>query len=206
MTAPIYSTLGQRLQERTEPMQPEDVDAANGYAHGHLSEAMMQPFGQVGELIDPPDPYEPWAPLFKPDLCPDWALTWLGQAVGVRIPETATADQARSMITGLSFEDIGKTSAILAALLLTLTGANPTVYFRERDEGDPYALEIVTRTSETPDPAKSLRALQSQVPAGIKLTFTQVAGWDYQAQTTAGGLYSAQTALGQTYGRQSEGP
>lgn len=200
---PDYTKLGARLQFRTRFIQPEEVDAEYGYAHGHLSEAMMRPFEQIAELVDPPDPYEPWVPLFFLDITPDWALPWLGQAVGVKIPETATPDQARKMIKELSFEKVGTTDAIRTALEFVLTPTDPegkpTVYFRERDGGDAYYLEVITLDSETTDPIAALNAIQSQLPAGIKLRYDQVPGWDYEAMTTDDGPYSALDDTYSTY-------
>lgn len=159
MTEPDYTPLGERLAFRTRFIQPPEVDEQYGYAHGHLAEAMMRPFEQIAELVDPPDPYEPWTPLFYVDITPDWALPWLGQAVGVTIPATATPDQARKMITELNFEEIGKPSYIQSALEFVLISSDPpnppTVYFREREDGNAYVLEVVTLDGEIPESDKA---------------------------------------------------
>lgn len=147
--APTYTPLGQVLQERTEPLQPVVVDEQNGYAHGNLCEAIMRPYQQVGELIDPPDPYEPWTPLFYVDITPDWALQWLGQVVGVRVPNTATPDEARALIKDQSQQEVGKPDAIRSAIEALITG-DETVWFRERANGNAYALEVVILESESP--------------------------------------------------------
>ena len=57
----------------------------------------------------------------------------------------------------------------------------------------------MTLTSETPDPAAVLAALLAQKPAGIVLTYRQVAGWDYQQMTAEGGTYADQSADYTTY-------
>lgn len=204
--APDHTPLGEIFAERYSPLQPPDVDAQHDYAYGHLAEAMMRPFEQLAELIDPPDPYEPWTPLFFVDITPDWALPWLGQVVGVQIPATATPEQAREIIKSLSFEEVGKPAAIKAALALTLDypeGEEPYIYFRER-EPNAYCLEIVTLVEQTPDPAQSLRAIQSQLPAAIKLSFRQIAGWDYQALTDEAWLYSVLPTTFDTYREMSD--
>lgn len=154
---PAYTPLGKRLQERTEQLQPEALDAQYGYAHGHLSEAMMRGLEQLGTLIDPPDPAVPWQPLFDIDLCPDWALPWLAQCVGVRLPQSVTAAQARALIVGLGLHKRGTIGAIVAAGEPFLDeGVRHTVYVRERDGGDPYRLEIVTAEESLPESDREL--------------------------------------------------
>jgi Phage tail protein (Tail_P2_I) len=204
MAEPIYTYLGERLADRTAPLQPPEVDAKYEYLHGHLSEAMMQPYEDVALLVDPEDEdVSPWQPLFDIDLCPDFALPWLAQIVGVRLPTSITGDEAREYIRALSFEEVGKPSAIRAAVGIYLTGSK-TVYFRERDEGDPYALEVVTVDSETPDPSAVQRALEASVPAGIIIRYRAVVGWDYEQMTIEGGLYSALPAKFVNYRALSE--
>jgi len=136
----------------------------------------MRPFEQIAELVDPPDPYEPWTPLFYVEITPDWALPWLGQAVGVTVPVTATPDQARKMIKELSFEKVGTTNAIRSALEFVLVtnppGGKPTVYFREREDGNAYVLEVVTLESEIPETDRLLTNEQANPSFEVDL-----AGW-----------------------------
>jgi len=202
MAAPIYTYLGARLADRTAPLQSPEVDVQYGYVHGHLSEGMMHMYEDVALLVDPEDDI-PWVPLFDIDKCPDFALPWLAQVVGVRLPSSITGDEAREYIKALSFEEVGKPSAIRAAVGIYLTG-NKTVYFRERDAGDAYALEVVTVVSETPDPEAVARALEASVPAGIIIRYRSVVGWDYEQMTIEGGLYSALPAKFANYRALSE--
>jgi hypothetical protein len=187
---PDYTPLGARLADRAGPLQSVEVDAQNGYAFGNLCEGMMRPFEDIALLVDAEDGTSPWVPLFDVDLCPDWALPWLAQVVGVRLPAAVTGDQAREYIKTLSFEQIGKPETIRKVVQSQLTG-DKTVYFRERDGGDAYALEIVTITSETPDAAAISRAILAAVPSGIIVRYRTVLGWDYQQMTTEGGKYLA---------------
>jgi len=202
MAAPIYTYLGARLADRTAPLQSPEVDVQYGYVHGHLSEGMMHMYEDVALLVDPEDDI-PWVPFFDIDKCPDFALPWLAQVVGVRLPSSITGDEAREYIKALSFEEVGKPSAIRAAVGIYLTG-NKTVYFRERDAGDAYALEVVTVVSETPDPEAVARALEASVPAGIIIRYRSVVGWDYEQMTIEGGLYSALPAKFANYRALSE--
>lgn len=181
MPAPVLSALGERLRERTAPLAPDDE--TYGYAHAHLCEALAQMLVQVAEVYDPPDPLPPAAPLMDPAPAPDWALPWVGQLVGVRLPRGATAEQARTLIRDVAGFSRGTPAALAAAAAATLTG-NQVVIFRERDSSaadPPYALEVVTLTGETPNPAATLAALMAQKPAGIVLTYRSVEGQDWQA-------------------------
>ncbi len=190
MAAPVLSSLGERLRERTQELAPDDH--LYDYAHAHLCEGMMLPFLQVAEIIDPPDPYQPWEILFDADLCPVWALPWLGQIVGVRIPKNWSEQDQRDLLKGLGGFKRGSPGAIRSAIKLTLTG-NKTVIFRERDAGEAYRLEIVTDESETPDLEKTRQAIAATLPAGILLVARTVVGWDYQGMQTAGGTYAQQS-------------
>lgn len=155
--APAYTPLGQRLQERTDQLQSVELDAQHGYAHGHLCEGMMHGFQQIAEMIDPPDPAVPWQPLFDINLTPDWALPWLAQAVGVRLPQTITPDQARQLILGLGIHKRGTVGAIQQAGDAFFDPAKPhRVFFRERDSGDPYRLEIVVDEGGLPETDREL--------------------------------------------------
>lgn len=180
---PTLSALGERLRERTAPLAP--TDATHGWAHAHLCEAIMVMAAEVGAIYDPPDPIPPTAPLLDPTLCPDWALPWLAQLVGVQLPASATPEQARELTTNVAGWKRGTPAALRAAAGMYLTG-NKAVYFRERDQGDPYALEVVTLQGETPDPAATLAALIAQKPAGIVLRYRTVTGQDWQAVKDSG--------------------
>lgn len=177
---PPYSRLGERLRERTQPLAPDDQHY--DYAHAKLCEGMMLPFAQLAELVDPPDPYVPWEPLFNVNICPDWALPWLGQIFGVRVVASLPPDDQRQMIKELGAFARGSPDAIRAAARFGLTGSK-TVLLRERDDGDAYLLEVVTLVDETPDPALVVRLVLSQKPGGIKLNTHAIVGWDYQQMT-----------------------
>jgi hypothetical protein len=198
---PVNSPWGARLRERTQPLQPDDDQY--GWAHAILCEALAQPFLQVAELTDPEDPMPPWGPLFDVDSCPAWALPWLAQAVGAVVSADVDEESARASIKAVAGQAAGTTRSMYSAMLPTLTGDAPTVFFRERD-GSAYRLEVVTLTSETPNPTATLNALLMFKPGGLVLAFRQVVGWDYQAQTDAGGTYAQQTTKFSTYQRQSE--
>jgi hypothetical protein len=197
---PDLSQWGARLRERTQPLQPDDE--LYGWTHALLCEALAQPYLQVMELIDPPEPYPPWGPLFDINVCPAWALPWLAQIVGIRIPAGLSDADARTYIRDAAGHNVGTVKAIRLALQQTLVSAHPpappTVYFRERD-GSAYRLEVVTIDGETPDPALTQRVLAAVVPGGLVLSYRSIEGWDYQAQVDQGGTYREQSAQYSTY-------
>lgn len=205
MAEPVMSTWGDRLRDRTQPLQPDD--GKYGWAHAILCEALAQPYLQVAELIDPEDPYPPWAPLFDLDTCPEWALPWLAQATGAVLPPHFSPEEARVFIRDVAGHNAGTVSSIRAAVTRTLVpstpGGTPTVYFRERD-GGAYILEIVTVTKETPNPARTLQSILSAKPGAIKLVYRTVAGWDYQAMTAAGGSYATLKTTYTSYRRLAD--
>jgi hypothetical protein len=200
MPEPEMSQWGQRLRERTQPLQPDDEQY--GWTHAILCEALAQPYLQIAELIDPPEPYPPWGPLFDINVCPAWALPWLAQAVGIRLPTGIPEDAARAIIKDAAGHNVGKVSAIKAVLARTLVSSNPpnppTVWFRERD-GSAYRLEIVTLEHETPDPAATYAALAVSIPGGLVWDYRHIDSWDYQAMTDEGGTYAEQSAAYATY-------
>jgi Phage tail protein (Tail_P2_I) len=184
-TQPAHTPFGQRLRERTQPLAFED--AAHGYAHAHLAEALAQPLLRLQQAFDPEDA-APFETLLDPERCPDWALPWLAQLVGIALPSTASVADQRTIIAELASHKRGTTAMLRAAAGLHLTG-DKTVYFRERDQDGadpPYALQVVTLVTETPDPDAVLAALMAQKPGGIILNYGQVASWDYQEMTTRG--------------------
>ena len=172
---------GQRLAERTAALASNDQ--ANGWAHAILCEGIQRMIVRVAEVYDPPGDIPPGAPLLDPALCPDWALPWLAMVVGVTLPSGADPETQRTIITSVAGWQRGTPAALRAAAQLTLTGTK-TVYFRERDGGNAYRLEVVTLIGETPDQAALLRVVTAQKPGGIVLSLRQVVTWDWQEVTT----------------------
>jgi len=201
-TPPDHTIIGQRLTDRTNQMAVDDPTF--GWAHAHLCEALGQPLIQFQEAFDPEDA-APFETLLDPARCPPWALPWLAQLVGMRLPTTISVDEQRAFIAALASHNRGTPAALAAAAGLYLTG-DKTVYFRERDptgQDPPYTIEVVTRDDETPDPDAVRAALMAQKPGGIILLYRQVTGWDYEAMTdqgeTEGWTYASLGPLFPTY-------
>lgn len=203
---PEHSRWGARLRERTQPLQPDDENY--GWAHATLCETMAQSFLQVAELIDPPDPWPPWGPLFDLAVCPPWALPWLAQAVGIDLPTGIDPDQARTIIQDAAGHNVGTVKAMKAAIMLTLVesdpGVPPEIVIRERDGGNAYQLEIVTWDKNTPDPALTQQAIIAAKPGALVLRYRDSEGWDYQLMTDEGGTYATQSTTYTSYANLTE--
>jgi hypothetical protein len=196
MSEPVHTQLGARLRERTQPLAPDDE--ANGFAHAHLCEALLHSWEQVAEVFDPAGDVPPIAPLLDVDLCPGWALPWLGQVVGVQVPAGLTDDQARNLIRNVAGFSRGTPASLRAAAAMLLTGTK-TVYFNERLANDPYRLGVVTLAAETPDPAATLAVLLAQKPGGIVLEYSAIGAQTYASVLVEFDSYAEAKAEYPTY-------
>jgi hypothetical protein len=166
--------------------------------------ALGQMFQQLEDwLRDQPDA-PGWSLLLDLERCPDEALPWLAQFVGVRLlPGSSPADQ-RARIASTDGMRRGTRAALIGAAQSTLTGTQ-TVTFRERD-GDPadkpdyaYYLGVITYTDQTPNPTATLNALLAQKPGGIVLDYRTASGQDYQQVRTDYATYAALKAAYSDY-------
>lgn len=161
-------------------------------------QAFITTLGQMFEQSElaarPGDDLPPWSQMFDPAMAPEEALAWLGQWVGV-MPEFKSsletdedffARQRQRIMDHLGWNR-GSAAAMKAVITPLLTG-NKSVFFQERSTSA-YTVTVITRTSETPDPAAVERALRTQKPAGIVLTYL----------VTAGRTFAETTALAQTF-------
>jgi hypothetical protein len=143
-----------------------------------LCEGIGAIFLELQEVFDPEGDVPPVAPILSVDLCPDWALPWLAQFVGVSIPVGTDPANARQLIRAVSGFSRGTPAALRAAAGFALTGTK-TVFFNERKDGNAYALQVATLTPETPDPDTVLALLLAQKPGGILLDYETVMGNSY---------------------------
>jgi hypothetical protein len=129
----------------------------------------------------------PWSKITDPELAfteltdplATYALLWLAQLAGVRIPiGLAAADEMRAIIELAEARRRGTVLYMVEVAQRLLTG-DKFVWMQERD-GSAYQLSIVTRTAETPDEDAVRAALLVVKPAGIVLTYTVSDGvtWD----------------------------
>lgn len=187
MAAPVLSPFAARAYQLVAPIATEDE--ANAWALAIYIAALSEPFNEIDELAsDGPDGQPGWYKLMDPNLIPDKGLPWLAQFLGVDLTGVTDPADMRYLIATRPSWNRGTTRAMIDAVAPLLTG-NKTVIFRERYP-TPYQLSVVTRTAETPDSAAVLKALLSQKPAGIVLTYTVLSGQDYQSVFTDHASYN----------------
>jgi hypothetical protein len=174
------------------------LDSVNGWALLILCNAIGTMYQELDQIErDSPDG-PGWSSLLDLNRCPDEALPWLAQFVGVRLLPDSTPAAQRARILATDGWKRGTPAALAAAAAATLTGSQ-TVTLRERDAGDPYALRVQTLTAETPDPSATVNAILSQKPAGLTLTFQTLVGQDYLSLEADHASYAALASDYQTY-------
>lgn len=200
---PELTQLAGRLHERALPLGFEEE--LRGWAYSILCEALLNAGVELADGFDPDPPHQPVGVLMTYN-APAWALPWAAQIVGLSFVNRPglTEQQQRDLMRDAANWRRGTTDTMRAVASLYLTGSK-TMYFRERD-GDPYYLEVVTLTGETPDPVMLNKALMATKPVGIVLTVRQVPGWDYQAMSDHETTYSTLPPRYATYRVLSEGP
>ena len=176
---PPLESFAAELYRKLAPLTWDDVNQnwALAYYMGSLG-AMFQVIqgyardqnGAVG-----------WSQMVDVERCPDEALPWLGQFVGVVAPpqganETneAYAERLRVIVRNQEAQARGSVGAMKSAIAAVLTG-NKFVDFTERDTS-PYHFHVNTLTYETPDAAALTAAINAAKPAGLQYTYTGITG------------------------------
>lgn len=160
---PPRETFAEQLYDTIGPLKDEDdgsVDALTG--------AIGRMFQEVEDLVRDEDEGPGWSVALDVNRAPDAYLPWLAQLVGVRIPPKVAGDAAWIYSRQAAGFRRGTPDAIRAAAEATLNGTRQVI-LRERN-GSPYRLTVVTRESETPDPAATRAAILAQKPGGLVLT------------------------------------
>jgi hypothetical protein len=156
------------LYRSSQPLGDESGDLAK------FCEILGLSFQEMEDLSRDGDSDPGWSGLVDIARCPEWALPWLAQCVGVQLVPGSTVAEKRIRIQATDGQKRGTPAAMVVAAQASLTGSK-TVQMVERD-GSAYALTVVTYTSETPDESAVLAALVSQKPAGIVLDYHTVDG------------------------------
>lgn len=207
---PEVSDITEELYGRLGPWARADGEDT-GWALLHYCEAiagrLLQP---LEDIIRDQDGAPGWSQILDVDRAPEEWLPWLGQLVGVRMPDGLPAAQWRSRVKATDGFRRGSPEAIRAAARQHLigpdgTGDSATVYLVERN-GHPYRLAVVTLTPETPDPAKMQAAVKEQKPAGLTITFATVTGNTYAAIRDAFATYTLANADYATYTAMRDNP
>lgn len=168
------------------------ADASFGFPWYIFCGAVASMFDQIETYArDQADGTPGWGILLDVDRCPEEALPWLAQFVGVTLlPAQVTAQQKRDRIRGTDGFKRGSLGAIVAATQAHLTGTK-TVFLKERDPsvsslfGGAYGLQIITYTNQTPDYNQTLADIIAQKPGGIVLNYQTVDGQTYLAERTS---------------------
>lgn len=183
MPPPVVGSFAQRVLNAVSPINYED-DKHN-YALATFVGSLGDPlFQDIEDLVsDDAEGRVGWSPIVDVDRCPDFALPWLAQLVGVELAGGLSAANQRQQIRDLANWKRGTPGAIEGALLPYLTGTK-SVVFRERDAAacptdPPYGLTVITLASETPNPTAALAAMMRQKPAGIILLHFVVGAQSY---------------------------
>jgi hypothetical protein len=204
MPPPDLTTTGEFLWDEVGIAQPGDDTRGNPAKI--LVGAVAKALGPLFDIVRDTDQGPGWSAVLDPDrivaMLPETVaqrvLRWLGQFAGQSFPDGMTAAAMAAQIgTPAAFER-GTPDGMAQAVAHTLTG-NSYVFYRER-EGSPYRVTVVTRTSETPNPAATFNAAKAQKPAGLILTHVITAVRTYlEVGVAGGGTYAGAAATYGTY-------
>lgn len=178
--------VARRMYSELEPLQY--AEAQNQYALAIFCQALGLTIDEINEYVRDSEDGPGWSMLLDLERAPEKALPWLAQFVGVRIAAGLTDQEQRDWIAGTASWRRGTLQAMTAAVQATLTGLKQVIT-RERF-GGAYQLSVVTYTAETPDEAATLKAILSQKPAGLVLTYSAMDGQDFQNLLDTNPLFS----------------
>jgi hypothetical protein len=125
-------------------------------------------------------PVSPWAKTLDPEAAiNEAALLYLAQLAGVRVPQGMAFRDMQSFIERAEARRRGRLDYMVDLAKSTLTGSK-LVFTIERADGSAWKIRMVTRLSETPDPAATEEAILRGKPSGIVLDYEAVTGitWD----------------------------
>lgn len=188
------ATITERVIEQFARSSSQDLETFVG----SIGDVLLQDIENL--VSDGPNGEPGWSGILDLARVPDYALEWLAQFVGVRLPAGLTAAQKRTRIQNTDGWKRGTVAALRGAILPFLTG-NQTVILRERDSSA-YHFTVTTYTSQSGDAAnqaKILAALVEQKPAGLVMAYQVQTGQDYQSLLTGNPLYSNVFANFATY-------
>lgn len=203
MTRPVVGSIAEDVYASVAAFSAGD--ASHEYALLHLCEAMGMQNQVILDLMVETDEGVGWSALFDIDRCPVWALDWLGQHVGVRVPPSITDDTLkRAWIKDAAGWRRGRVSSLQAAVRDTLTGLQRVVVRQRFDPSDPSVdspghIQIKTYTSETPSSDATERAARAAKRGLLVMHFDVVDGQDLLQletnHTTLGDIEAAYATL-----------
>lgn len=149
-----------------------------------LTPELIEYNNALGKMFEQVELLSDWVVVFDVDKCPDYALGYLGQFVGVRLIQGSSVESQRQQIRRPTRQDRGTVYAIQEAIKPLLTG-NKSIVIRERDGAshadNAWRLTVITLDSETPDQQAVRDAIMAVKPAGIVLNYNEVLGQDWDS-------------------------
>ena len=112
------------------------------------------------------------------DINANW-LGWLGWLVGIDTTQIAAPYVRAAVTAAITTQRRGSIGAMRDAVKRTLTGSQSVKIYVNYSGTDPYLINVITTTSQTPDEAATLAAAISEKPAGATLTLTVSEGSIY---------------------------
>lgn len=156
-TDPQGANFAARLFEQLLPFQTLDQ-------LGHLwalCDGIYAMFQAVEELTAERDDGLPgWASMVDINACQSQYLPYLAQFVGAQVQLGLSDADQRAYIMSLPGFNRGRPATIISTTQATLTGSK-FVDLQERS-GTAWQYTVVTKPSETPNPAATVAAIQSQ--------------------------------------------
>lgn len=151
LTTDVYYTLGPALTAG---------DEAAGWPLLLFVDAICSPMAELDAIAgDQADGSPGWGALLDVDRCPDWALDWLGQFVGVVIPPNVTdPTRRRDVVRAAAGLARGTLAAIIAAAQPYLDGPR-RVEIVERDTS-PYHFSLTIYEADLLGPTYDQLAAQ----------------------------------------------
>lgn len=117
------------------------------------------------------EPYTPgYGSVLDPDLCPPGLLPFLGQFVGVRVPDGTPAGSARTLVKEEAGFARGSQGAIVNAATNLLSGTQYVAYsprIRPDSVADAYWFLLTISKTECANPAALIAAVNFVKPGGL---------------------------------------
>lgn len=166
----VMDAIGVMFEQTAQMTYDRGIDDAVDFVHGS------------GYVVEP---YVPgYGSLFDP--ATSTQLPYLGQFVGVSVPDGTASATAISMISEEAGMSRGTDSAMIAAAKRNLTGTQFVSFLpRQRPDGvlDAYWFLIFVRPGECPNPTAVVNAVNAVKPAGLLWSLILADGYTW-AQTT----------------------
>jgi hypothetical protein len=162
--------LAAEVAEQLAPLLAQDD--SNGNTGSHFIAALNGPLEVIADAVrEDEEERDGFAIFMDLDRAPAFALAWLAQFKGVRATPGLAGEAVREQIRAAEGLHRGTIGSLQRAAARHTASQDPTlVRVFDRVGGDPYATIVVTRTSDTPDPAATLADILSDKIIGEIIT------------------------------------